>query len=232
MPSSAPSCIPALPPSLPSQHGRFLCSAVGSSCDALLSIPQRAIVCISWKLDSTSSGPKTGLLSGPSRTATLPLSSATHANQLLNRSSHVSAKLPLLPNQEKEDAPWLQPRTLHQSQSLSKLCKRSKSLSSRLPCQTSSCPRLPSSSQTHSNVLGNLFSRAQTLRQMLRLSEPAPLGMRAEHWCDFGEEAGDSNLFVQVVAHIAPAATQYCSTSDLDKSHHSPDPQGDTDHFS
>ena len=45
-----------------------------------------------------------------------------------------------------------------------------------------------------------------TLRKMPRLSEPGPLGMRAEHWCDFGSLAGNSNLFVQVVAHIAPAS--------------------------
>ena len=36
-----------------------------------------------------------------------------------------------------------------------------------------------------------------TLRKMPRLSEPGPLGMRAEHWYDF---------FVQVIAHIAAAA--------------------------
>ena len=30
--------------------------------------------------------------------------------------------------------------------------------------------------------------------------------MRPEHWYDFGEQAGDSKLFVQVVAHIAAAA--------------------------
>ena len=30
--------------------------------------------------------------------------------------------------------------------------------------------------------------------------------MRAEHWYDFGTLTGDSNLFVQVVAHIAAAA--------------------------
>ena len=41
---------------------------------------------------------------------------------------------------------------------------------------------------------------------MPRLTEPGPLGMRAEHWYDFGEQAGDGNLFVQVVAHIAAAA--------------------------
>ena len=41
---------------------------------------------------------------------------------------------------------------------------------------------------------------------MSRLSEPGPLGMRAEHWYDFGEQAGDSHLFVQLVAHSAAAA--------------------------
>ena len=44
-----------------------------------------------------------------------------------------------------------------------------------------------------------------TLRKMPRLSEPVPLGMRAEHWYDFGSLAGNSDLFVQVVAHIAAA---------------------------
>ena len=45
-----------------------------------------------------------------------------------------------------------------------------------------------------------------TLRKMPRLSEPGPLGMRAEHWFDFGSLAGNSDLFVQVIAHIAAAA--------------------------
>ena len=45
-----------------------------------------------------------------------------------------------------------------------------------------------------------------TLRKMPRLSEPGPLGMRAEHWYDFGSLAGNSDLFVQVVAHIAAAS--------------------------
>ena len=45
-----------------------------------------------------------------------------------------------------------------------------------------------------------------TLRRMPRLSEPGPLGMRAEHWYDFGSLAGNSDLFVQVIAHIAAAA--------------------------
>ena len=42
-----------------------------------------------------------------------------------------------------------------------------------------------------------------TLRKMPLLSEPGPLGMRAEHWYDFGSLTGNSNLFLLVVAHIA-----------------------------
>ena len=41
---------------------------------------------------------------------------------------------------------------------------------------------------------------------MPRLSEPGPLGMRAEHWYDFGSLARNIDLFVQVVGHIAAAA--------------------------
>ena len=50
---------------------------------------------------------------------------------------------------------------------------------------------------------------------MPRLSEPGPLGMRAEHWYDFRSLTGNSDLFVQVVAHIAAAAVPQ-----LDKSRH------------
>ena len=44
-----------------------------------------------------------------------------------------------------------------------------------------------------------------TLRKMPRLSEPGPRGMRAEHWYDFGVQAGNSNLLVQVIARVAAA---------------------------
>ena len=40
---------------------------------------------------------------------------------------------------------------------------------------------------------------------MPRLSEQGPLGMRAEHWYDFGTQAGDANLFSLVIAHVATA---------------------------
>ena len=44
-----------------------------------------------------------------------------------------------------------------------------------------------------------------TLKRMPRLSEPGPLGMRAEHWYDFDTQAGDANMFSLVMAHIATA---------------------------
>ena len=52
-----------------------------------------------------------------------------------------------------------------------------------------------------------------TLRKMPRLSEPGPLGMRAEHWCDLGSLAGNSDLLVQVIAHLAAAGSSpFCVT--------------------
>ena len=63
-----------------------------------------------------------------------------------------------------------------------------------------------------------------TLRKMPRLSEPGPLGMRAEHWYDFGSLAGNSDLFVQVIAHIAAASLPHSALQylRLDRSRHSP----------
>ena len=43
------------------------------------------------------------------------------------------------------------------------------------------------------------------LKRMPRLSEPGPLGMRTEHWYDFGTQAGDINTFSLVMSHIATA---------------------------
>ena len=131
MPSSAPSCITVLPHQLLSQHGRFLCLAVGFSWDALLSKPQRATVRISWKLDSTSSGPKTGLLSGPwyVLNATLLLSSATHANQLPNRNSQSRVrKVATLAQSGERGRALAAARNAPLSQSLNRLYTEIKSL--------------------------------------------------------------------------------------------------------
>ena len=55
-----------------------------------------------------------------------------------------------------------------------------------------------------------------TLRKMPRLSELGPLGMRAAHWYDFGDQAGDSNLLVQAVQHTSQrlqSRTRCCQKS-------------------
>ena len=68
-------------------------------------------------------------------------------------------------------------------------------------------PPAPASAPVSALFLSEVAEHVPTtLRRMPRLSEPGPLGMRAEHWYDFGSLAGNSDLFVQVVAHIAAAA--------------------------
>ena len=72
------------------------------------------------------------------------------------------------------------------SQSRSKLFKRSKSL----------YPTDPDAVAPAQTPVSNLFLSQvaelvpATLRKMPRLSEPGPLGMPAERWCEFGEQAG------------------------------------------
>ena len=67
-------------------------------------------------------------------------------------------------------------------------------------------PPAPASASISALFLSEVAEHVPTtLRKMPRLSEPGPLGMRAEHWYDFGSLAGNSDLFVQVVAHIAAA---------------------------
>ena len=51
-----------------------------------------------------------------------------------------------------------------------------------------------------------------TLKRMPRLSEPGPLGMRAEYWYDFGTQAGDINMFSLVThchGHAPRRSPQY-----------------------
>ena len=68
-------------------------------------------------------------------------------------------------------------------------------------------PPAPASAPISALFLSEVAEHVPTaLRRMPRLSEPGPLGMRAEHWYDFGSLAGNSDLFVQVIAHIAAAA--------------------------
>ena len=89
---------------------------------------------------------------------------------------------------------WLRLEMLLQFQSLNKLFKKLKAsilliLSHQhqyqIQFQLCSCLKL-------------LKQVPSTLRKMPRLSEPGPLGMRAEHWYDFGSLwLENSDLFVQ-----------------------------------
>ena len=51
-----------------------------------------------------------------------------------------------------------------------------------------------------------------TLRKMPRFSEPGPLGMRAEHWYDFGSLAGNSNLFASCCTFSSGSSSPFSAT--------------------
>ena len=69
-----------------------------------------------------------------------------------------------------------------------------------------------------------------TLRRMPRLSEPGLLGMRAEHWHTSKLETATCLCKLLPTSQQPLSRTQFYSTSDLDKSHPSPNLRGDTDH--
>ena len=157
-----------------------------------------------WRPGLISSGLKTGQLSGLwcvlnvmlRLCTTRPRRTATEQKQ-----SRIRKVATLARSGEKGRA--LQPETPRQSQSQSRLFKRSRvssrqtqnlSLLRRQLRQTFSCQKLPSSSPPHS-------ARCH--------DSPGPFGMRAEHCYDFGAPGSNSNLFVQVVAHIAAASVPH-----------------------
>ena len=131
-----------------------------------------------WMHEWNSFGLRTGQHFGP-RYASNVISlqcKMPHAEQPRSKNSDVCAKSPHFHVQVKKDDSRQQPETHHQSQSQSRLFKRSRIFLSEVAEETPA-----------------------TLRKMPRLSEPGPLGMRGEHWCGFLAE--NSDLFVQVVAH-------------------------------
>ena len=73
-----------------------------------------------------------------------------------------------------------------------------------------------------------------TLRKMPRLSEPGPLGMRVDRWCDFGSLAVNSDLLVEDLRTQLQQqfTTQFHTISRVDRSHRLPNPQAATAHFS
>ena len=206
-PSSVPSRTTVPPLQHRNQHGRFLCSVADASWGVQLSIPRRATARTSWRPDLTYSGRKNAQPFGPwfVQRVTLLLSSVQHAETQQIKSSRASATWPRWLDQVSEVALWPLPGTHHQYQSLSRLFKRAKVITPRtriLPFLLKHHCRIVFLSEVADLV-------PTTLRKMPRLSELGPLGMRAAHWYDFGDHAGDSILLVQAVAHIAAAAVPH-----------------------
>ena len=167
-------------------------------------MPLRATVHTTWTLGWSFFGRKTGLPSGPwfVLNVTLLQYRTRRAGQKSSKCSHVFAKLLHWRVVVKKEEPWQLPETRPQFQSPNKLFQEIKSL---YPADPE--PPAPASAPISALFLSEVAEQVPTtLRKMPRLSEPGPLGMRAEHWYDFGSLAGNSDLFVQVVAHIAAAA--------------------------
>ena len=125
---------------------------------------------------------------------------ATHANQLPNRSSHVSAKLPLLPNQETEDA-LAAARNAPPVPVAQQIIQEIKSLYPvlllcRPQFRTFSFPWCRGSFQAH-------FEECLDSANLVLLACAPSIGTSLEN------NFGDSNLSVQVVAHIAATAVPH-----------------------
>ena len=146
-PSSLPSHTTAHPPQLPSQPGKSSCSVDGSSWEDLLPTPRKAIARISWKLDLTSSGRKTGLPSGPWFVLNAMYFSTSRKSAAEQKQSCTLAR-----SGERGRA-LAAARNAPPVPVIHKLCKRPKDFIQptrtllslhRPPCRTSSCPKLPS----------------------------------------------------------------------------------------
>ena len=140
---------------------------------------------------------------------TLPQNHEVPLNQPLNAHKLVFVRLLHLPDQVKKVVFLLQARTPHQYQLQRRLSQEIKNL---YPTD------LDTAVATTSAVSHIFLSQVAAFipnirRRMPRLGGPGPLGMRAEHWFDFGDQAGDADLFTEVVAHIACAAVPACSST-------------------
>ena len=204
MPFSEPSFTTTPPHWHQSQLGKCLCSVAGSSWVGLQSMPLTATAHTLWMYDSSSSGLRTGLLSGPWYVLNVMLllcrtrRAGTEKQQIQSRIRKVAT---LARTGEKGRA-LAAARNALPVPVTEQIVQEIKSL-----YPTDPEPPAPASAQISALFLSEVAEQVpSTLRKMPRLSEPGPLGMRAEHWYDFGFLAGNSDLFVQVIAHIAAAA--------------------------
>ena len=196
-----------------SQLGKRWCSAAGFFCDDPQSTPLRASAHTFWMRDWSFFGLRIGLLFWAMFRAecdVAPVQNTTRRTDKQQMQSRVRKVATLACTGEKGRA--LPPaRNAPPVPVTEQIVQEIKSL---YPAD----PEPPAPAQAFVSILF-LSEVAEhvptTLRKMPRLSEPGPLGMRAEHWYDFGSLAGNSDLFVQVIAHMAAAAVSQPSATIL-----------------
>ena len=128
MPFFEPSFTTTPPPWRQSQLGKRWCSAAGSSSDDLQLTRLKATAHTIWKRDRSSFGLRTGLLSGPWNVLNMLLlrCRTRRSERTSSRCSHVFVKLLHQHALVKKGEPQQLPETHHQSQSRSRLFKRSR----------------------------------------------------------------------------------------------------------
>ena len=163
---------------------------------------RRATARPTWKPCSISSGLKIGQPFWYVLSVMSLLSTVQHADQQQNKKQSRIRKVPTLARSSERGRAQAAARNAPPVPVTEESVQEVKSL----------YPTDPDASAPAQAFVANLFLSEvaelvpTTLRKMPRPSEPGPLGMRAEHWYDFASLAGNSILFVQVVAHIAAAA--------------------------
>ena len=161
------------------------------------------IVPVSWKHDWTYSGLKIGLLYGPwyVLNATFPPPPKHVRGQRLNKRKLEFAKLLRLPGRARKAERWQQHAMRRQYLSPGRSFRKSRASTQLILTQRS---HLLLESHTYSQRRSWNSSRSPS-NECHVLVNRGPLGMRAEHWYDFGTQAGGSDLFARIIAHIATA---------------------------
>ena len=157
----------------------------------------------SWKHDWTCSGLKIGSHCGrwfvPN--ATFPQPPKHVRGQRLNKRKLEFAKLLRLPGRAKKAERWQRHEMRRQYLSPGEIVQEIKSL---YPVDPE--PAVPSTARVSFAFTAEVMDFIPiTLKRMPRLTGPGLLGMCAEHCYDFGTQAGDSDLFAPIIAHIATA---------------------------
>ena len=161
------------------QPGKRWCSAAGSSWDDLQSMPLRATVSTAWMRGWSFFGLKIGLLSGPRYVLNVMLLQCRtrRAGQISSKCSHVFAKLLHWRVLVKKGRALAAARNAPPVLVTEQIVQEIKSL---YPADPE--PPAPASAPISALFLSEVAEHLPTiLRKMPRLSEPGPLGMRAEH---------------------------------------------------